>query len=185
VSKLKPAIFLDRDGVINQNRADYVKTWDEYVFLPNVFSPLCSLAQTDYAIVVISNQSPIGRGLVQQETIEAINARMQSEIERHGGRIDAVYYCPHKPSENCNCRKPAPGMLLQAAKDLGLDLANSYFVGDAVSDVEAAFAAGCQPIYVLTGLGQDQLPILRKRGYDGRVPIVRDLVEAVQLLSGD
>ena len=184
VSKLKPAIFLDRDGVINQNRADYVKTWDEYVFLPNVFSPLCSLAQTDYAIVVISNQSPIGRGLVQQETIEAINARMQSEIERHGGRIDAVYYCPHTPSENCNCRKPAPGMLLQAADELGLNLSSSYFIGDAVSDVEAAFAAGCQPLYVLTGLGREQLPLFHQQGYDGKVPIVRDLAEAVQLILG-
>ena len=182
---MKPAIFLDRDGVINENRSDYVKTWDEYVFLPNVFSPLRSLAQTDYAIVVISNQSPIGRGLVQQKTIEIINARMQAEIERQGGRVDAVYYCPHAPSENCNCRKPAPGMLLKAAQELEIDLACSYLVGDAVSDVEAAFAAGCQPIYVLTGLGEEQLPLFQQRGYDGVVPIVRDLSEVVQLITGD
>ena len=181
---MNPAIFLDRDGVINENRSGYVKTWDEYVFLHNVFDPLQRLAQTEHLIVIISNQSSIGRGLVCQKVIEHINGRMRVEIERQGGRVDAVYFCPHKPSDNCKCRKPAPGMLLKAAQELEIDLARSYFVGDAVSDVEAAFAAGCQPVYVLTGLGQEQLPFFRQQDYDGKVPIVRDLAEAVQLITG-
>ena len=181
---MKPAIFLDRDGVINENRSDYVKIWDEYIFFPNIFEPLKRLAKTEYVIVIISNQSPIGRGLVQQKIIENINTRMKTEIERQGGRVDAIYFCPHKPSDNCNCRKPAPGMLLLAAQELEIDLGNSYFIGDAVSDVEAAFAAGCQPVYVLTGLGRKQLPFFRQQGYDGKVPIVRDLAEAVQLITG-
>lgn len=183
MSKLRSAIFLDRDGVINQNRADYVKSWSEYNFLPGVFSALNHLARSNYLIIVISNQSPISRGLMRKKRVEDINARMQFEIEQQGGRVDAIYYCPHKPSDKCNCRKPAPGMLLQAADELEIDLASSYFVGDAVSDIEAAFAAGCQPVYVLTGLGQEQLPVLRKRGYDGKVSIVRDLAEAVHLIT--
>lgn len=181
---MKPAIFLDRDGVINENRSDYVKSWDEYQFLPNVFTPLKRLAQSDYLIVVISNQSPIGRGIVPQAVIEEINACMKAEIERHGGRIDAIYYCPHTPDDECDCRKPQPGMFLRAAKELGIDLSNSFFIGDAVSDVEAAFNAGCKPIYVLTGLGAAQLSTFQQRGYDAKVPVVKDLAEAVELVLG-
>lgn len=179
---MKIAVFLDRDGVINENRDDYVKNWNEHVFLPGVFVPLQSLAQTDYAIVVISNQSPIGHGLVQQETIEDINTRMKTEIEARGGRIDAIYCCPHTPEDDCQCRKPKPGMFLQASKELGIDLTNSFFVGDAVSDVEAAFNAGCKPVMVLTGRGREQLPRLQTLGYDGRIPVVADLASAVEYI---
>jgi D-glycero-D-manno-heptose 1,7-bisphosphate phosphatase len=95
--------------------------------------------------------------------------------------MDAIYYCPHHPDDGCACRKPKPGLLLRAARELGLDLARSYLVGDAVSDVEAARAAGCCPILVLTGRGQEQQRLLRQRGLD-RVPVVRDLAEAVALI---
>ena len=181
----RSAIFLDRDGVINHNRSDYIKSWDEYVFLPGVFAPLKLLAQSRYSIVVISNQSPIGRGLVQQDVIEDINARMKAAIEDQGGRVDAIYYCPHAPEDECDCRKPKPGMFLQAAQELDIDLASSYFIGDAVSDVEAAFNAGCKPVFVLTGRGSGQLAVLRQRSYDGRVPVVENLAEAVELIIGD
>jgi len=182
VSNLNPAVFLDRDGVINENRSDYVKSWDEYVFLPNVFEPLKRIAESEYLVVIISNQSPIGRGLVQQVVIEDINARMKAEIQQRGGRVDAVYYCPHSPDENCDCRKPKPGMFQQAADQLKIDLANSFFIGDAVSDVEAAFNVGCKPVFVLTGLGRRQLAVLRQCGYDNRVPIVDNLAAAVKLI---
>ena len=180
---MRAAVFLDRDGVINQNRSDYVKTWEEVSFLPDVFPALARLSSTPFCIVLVSNQSPIGRGILSCAEVEAINRRMVAEIERQGGRIDAVYYCPHRPDEGCDCRKPRPGMLLRAACELDLDLSGSYLVGDAVSDVEAALAAGCSPILVLTGRGTDQQPILRKRGYTS-VPIVAGLAGAVQLILG-
>lgn len=182
MSELKPAIFLDRDGVINQNRADYVKSWEEYTFLPDVFEPLKRLAESEYLIVVVSNQSPIGRGLVPQAAVEAINARMEAEIRAWGGRLDGVYYCPHAPEDNCDCRKPKPGMFFQAAAELNIDLASSYFVGDALSDVEAAFNAGCEPVFVLTGRGPEQLPLLRQRDNAADVAVVANLAAAVALI---
>ena len=180
---MRAAIFLDRDGVINQNRADYVKTWEEVSFLPGVFPALARLSRMPFCIVLVSNQSPIGRGILTSAEVEAINRRMVAEIERRGGRIDAVYYCPHRPDEGCDCRKPRPGMLLRAAGELDLDLSASYLVGDAVSDVEVALAAGCSPILVLTGRGTDQQPLLRQRGYTS-VPVAADLAGAVRLLLG-
>jgi histidinol-phosphate phosphatase family protein len=175
----RAAIFLDRDGVINENRADYVKSWEEYRFLPGVFEPLRRLAQSPFAIVVISNQSPINRGILAQSEVEEINRRMIEEIQASGGRVDAVFYCPHRPDENCHCRKPRPGLLLQAAERFELDLSRSYLVGDALSDVEAALAVGCRPILVLTGLGREQLPLLRARGYNG-YQVAADLQQAVE-----
>lgn len=178
----RPAVFLDRDGVINENRADYVKSWDEFVFLPSSLDALRSLAAACDTIVVVSNQAAIGRGLVARETVEDIHRRMGEAIRGRGGAIDAIYYCPHHPDEGCACRKPRPGMLRQAAAEHGIDLARSYFIGDTVGDVEAAIAAGCAPILVLTGLGGEQGAAMRQRGYE-HVPVVRDLAEAVALVS--
>jgi D-glycero-D-manno-heptose 1,7-bisphosphate phosphatase len=178
----RPAVFLDRDGVINENRPDHVKSWDEFVFLPGVFEPLRLLARVGRPIVVVSNQAVINRGLVSRETVEGIHRQMCAEIAHHGGRVDAVYYCPHRPDESCECRKPRPGLLLRAASELRLDLARSYFIGDAFSDVEAALAAGCSPVLVLTGRGQGQSILLRER--DDHVPVVSDLAGALGLISG-
>ncbi len=179
---MRSAVFLDRDGVINANRADYVKCWTEFVFLPGVFEALQCLSESRRLVVVVSNQSAVGRGLTAPESVEAIHGCMRTEIERRGGRIDAVFHCPHRPDEDCECRKPRPGLLLRAARELGLDLARSYLVGDAVSDVEAALAAGCTPLLVLTGRGADQQRLLAERGHVG-VPVVRDLAEAVSWIA--
>lgn len=179
--QLKRAVFLDRDGVINQNRVDHVKSWEEFVFLPGVFAPLRLLAQTSHPIVVISNQAVIGRGLTSQASVEQINLQMSAEIAGRGGRVDGVYYCPHRPEDNCDCRKPRPGMLLRAAREMALDLSRSFLVGDAVSDIEAALAVGCSPIFVLTGRGQQQYPLLQQRGLD-HIAVVRDLAAAVAII---
>lgn len=178
----RPAIFLDRDGVINENRADYVKSWEEFVFLPGSTGALRALAHVSAPIVVVSNQSAIGRGLVGHETVEGIHRRMRAAICEEGGQIDAVYYCPHCPGEGCCCRKPRPGLLLRAADELMIDLERSYFIGDAIGDMEAAMAAGCSPILVLTGLGCAQGAALRERGYE-HIPVVKDLGEAVDLVT--
>jgi len=154
---LRKAVFLDRDGVINENQRDYVKSWDEFEFLPGALASLRRLASTPYAIVVVSNQSAINRGLVSRAEVNAINDRMLREIEEAGGRIDGVYICPHRPDEGCSCRKPEPGLLHQAASELDIDLASSYLVGDALCDMQAALTTHCVPLLVLTGRGQEEL----------------------------
>ena len=174
------AVFLDRDGVINENRSDYVKSWEEFKFLPGVFVPLKRLAQSDFAVIIITNQSVINRGIVSRTVLEReIHARMVKEITTHGGRIDAIFYCPHRPDEDCFCRKPRPGLLLQAAKEMNIDLSSSYVIGDALCDVEAGLAVGCTPFLVLTGRGRDQLSSLKIRKPE-KFYVVADLGEAVE-----
>jgi len=177
----RPAVFLDRDGVLNQNRADYVRTWEQVEFLPGVFEAMQRLAGSPFMVVVVTNQSAVGRGLMTVEGLAAINGGIVQQVQQAGGRIDAVYTCPHRPDEGCPCRKPRPGMLLQAAQDLGIDLERSYLVGDAISDMEAALSAGCQPVMVRTGRGRKQAAGLADNGLEA-VPVVADLGEAVDLI---
>lgn len=150
-------ILLDRDGVINENRADYVKSWDEFRFLPGAREAIARLTAAGHRIVVCTNQAAIARKLLTIETIEDIHRRMLAEIAETGGRIERVYYCPHGKDEHCPCRKPRPGLLFQARDELGLDLRDAIFIGDSITDMQAALAAGVFPILVLTGLGMGQL----------------------------
>jgi D-glycero-D-manno-heptose 1,7-bisphosphate phosphatase len=140
------AIFLDRDGIINVDSPAYIKSWEEFRFAPGSLEFLRYLAETDCLIVVVSNQSAIGRGLTTEEKLKEIHERMAAEVTESGGRIDAIYYCPHSPDEGCACRKPMPGLLQRAANELNIDLANSFMLGDKASDVEAGRAAGCRTI---------------------------------------
>jgi len=151
---LRSAVFLDRDGVIIENRADYVKSLAERKFIPGAVEALARLAATDWLVVIVTNQAAIGRHIITRETAEAINENVVQTIAAAGGRIDGVYVCPHHPADRCTCRKPAPGLLLQAAAELGIDLAASVMIGDAASDVQAALAAGVKPVFVLTGLAE-------------------------------
>jgi D-glycero-D-manno-heptose 1,7-bisphosphate phosphatase len=151
------AIFLDRDGVICKNRPDHVKSWAEFEFLPGVKESLAALSRLDLPLIVITNQAAIGRGLMTVELLEDIHQRMVTEIAAHGGRIDRIIYCPHRPEDGCDCRKPKPGMLVQAAAEIGIDLTRSYLVGDAATDVQAGQQVGCHNILVLTGRGVEQL----------------------------
>lgn len=151
------AVFLDRDGVICRNRDDYVKSWEEFVFLPGAREALARLARSSLHIVIVTNQSAVNRGIVSASVVEEIHTRMTRVIEAAGGRVDLVKYCPHRPDEGCDCRKPRPGMLLAAAEELQVSLRQSYLVGDARSDVQAGQAVGCQCYLVLTGRGRDQL----------------------------
>lgn len=175
---LRRAVFLDRDGVINRNCADHVKSWAEFEFLPGALASLQRLAQLPCLVIVVSNQSIIGRGLVSQAVVDEIHQRMMAEIDAAGGRIDAVFYCPHQPDEGCGCRKPQPGLLLQAARELAIDLTRSFLIGDAESDVRAAQAAGCLPLLVRTGRGQAQELLLRQQGLN-HVLVIDDLASAV------
>ena len=171
------AIFLDRDGVICKNRSDHVKNWEEFQFLPEVKSALADLSQLELPIVVVTNQAIINRGLVTADIVNEIHRRMTAEVAANGARVDRVFYCPHRPDEKCKCRKPEPGMLLQAASEMGIDLAGSYMVGDATTDLIAGDRVGCQTFLVLTGRGKSQL-WLAFRSMSNRFAITRNLNEA-------
>ncbi|GAB4530999.1 MAG: D-glycero-beta-D-manno-heptose 1,7-bisphosphate 7-phosphatase [Anaerolineae bacterium] len=156
------AIFLDRDGVICENRSDHVKSWDEFEFLPGAKESVAALSQLGMPIIVVTNQAIVGRGMVPDRVVDDIHRRMVAELEDHGGRISRVVYCPHRPEDRCPCRKPEPGMLYQVADEMGIDLSRSYMVGDAATDLLAGQRAGCQLYLVLTGRGMQQLvPSLR------------------------
>lgn len=172
------AIFLDRDGVINQERPDYVKCWQEFEFLPGSLDALELLAQLDLPIAVITNQSVIGRGIVDRQVVDDIHEQMLSRIHAHGGRIDQIFVCPHHPDAGCECRKPRPGLLLQAQDMFNVDLSECLFVGDSITDFLAAQAAGCQSILVRSGRQGDQLDALIPT--DSPVLVVPDLMAAVE-----
>ena len=152
--QMRSAVFVDRDGVINTHRTDYVKNWDEFDFLPGAFEAFRKLATMPYSVIVVSNQSVIGRGLVEKDVVDDIHHRMVTAIQSRGGRVDDVIYCPHHPDAQCACRKPNPQMIFQVSSRENLDIASSYFIGDSPSDVGAAVAAGCTPVLVLTGRGR-------------------------------
>jgi D-glycero-D-manno-heptose 1,7-bisphosphate phosphatase len=150
-------IFLDRDGVINENRSDYVKSWNEFHFLPESLEAIAKLTQAGYRIIVCTNQAGIARGSISLGALEDIHRRMRTEVANAGGYIDAIYYCPHAKDANCACRKPRPGMLLRAHDELHVDLSESILIGDSITDIRAGQAAGVHCMLVLTGLGREQL----------------------------
>lgn len=153
----QPAIFLDRDGVIIENCSNYVRSWDDVVLFPEAIEALAAIRDSAYRIVLVTNQSAVGRGHITIETASAINDRLLSLIHDAGGRVDEVYMCPHGPDDGCGCRKPLPGLLLRAAEELDIDLPQSVMIGDAVSDIQAGQAAGVREAILLrTGRGRDQ-----------------------------
>lgn len=179
-----PGIFLDRDGVIIENRPDYVKRWDEVQFLPGTLHSLAGCKDSPYRIIIITNQAGIGRGLISRTEVYEINRRILAEIDLAGGRIDAIYVCPHTPEENCACRKPQPGMILQAAADLHIDLPRSMLIGDNISDLQAGRSAGVgQLALVRTGLGEAFASQLQAANLSA-VPVFADLAQALAEILG-
>lgn len=161
---MQPAIFIDRDGVIIENRALYVRTWDDVEIFPQALAALALPALARYRVVIVTNQAGIGKGLIPLETAHEINRRLVEIIRRAGGRVDGVYMCPHAPGDGCACRKPQPGLILQAAGELDLDLGQSILIGDALSDVQAGHAAGIPTtILVRTGRGAEQERLIDPR----------------------
>ncbi len=179
---MKTAVFLDRDGVIIGNRPDHVKTWAEVRFLDGAFDALSQLAALPLAVVVVSNQGAVGRGILTLEQAWEVQSKIVEAVRSRGGRVDASYLCPHHPDAGCACRKPAPGMLQQAARELGLDLERCWLVGDAVSDLQAARTVGARGILVRTGRGREQ-EIESLAGWNGRCAVVDDLPAAVRLIA--
>lgn len=175
------AIFLDRDGVINVNRLDHVKSWEEFEFMPGVLESICTLTLTGLPIFIVTNQAIVNRKVVTAAIIEGIHCRMIAEIEKAGGSIKKVYYCPHDNDESCTCRKPEPGMLNQAADEFEIDLKQSFMVGDAWTDVQAGLKVGARSIMVMTGRGP-QFVANCFLEHPVRVGVACDLADAVQLI---
>lgn len=152
-----PVVFLDRDGVINENRDDHVKSWDEFRFIPGTLSAIHMLREAGFHVFVVTNQAVVGRGMMTPAMLEDIHDRMVTSISAAGGKIHDIRYCPHTPEQDCSCRKPKPGMLLDLAARWHVDLSHAFLVGDALTDIEAATSAGCRSILVKTGRGTEQL----------------------------
>jgi D-glycero-D-manno-heptose 1,7-bisphosphate phosphatase len=148
------AILLDRDGVLDHDRVDYVKNADELVMIDGVPEAVAALGDAGYAVLVVTNQSCVGKGILPMAGVRAIHELIQRNLGAAGGRVDAFYICPHAPDDGCDCRKPAPGMMLQAQEDWGFDPAETWLVGDATRDILAGQAAGCRTALVRTGKGE-------------------------------
>ena len=162
--KMNRAVFLDRDGVITKDPPHYAHRIDQLKLIPKSAEAIRALNENEFKVVIVSNQSGVARGYYQESDIEIFNSAMKKELEKRGAYIDAIYYCPHYSEAQieaymmvCDCRKPEPGMLKHAEKDLNLDLKRSFLVGDKMTDIEAGYSAGCKTILVLTGHGNDEV----------------------------
>jgi D-glycero-D-manno-heptose 1,7-bisphosphate phosphatase len=175
------AVFLDRDGVINDNRLDYVKTWSEFQFLPGAVDAIRRMCRAGCRVFVISNQAVIGRGLVSHHVVDTVNGLMLRDLDHVGAHVEAVAYCPHRPDQDCPCRKPRPALLLKLAFGHGVNLKHSVLIGDALSDLEAGTAVGCETILVLSGRGREQYARAQAQGKRDIV-VAKDLVEASELV---
>ncbi|MCK9990120.1 MAG: D-glycero-D-manno-heptose 1,7-bisphosphate phosphatase [Rugosibacter sp.] len=147
-------IILDRDGVINMDSAQFIKSPDEWKPIPGSLAAIARLNQAGYRVVVATNQSGVGRGLFDMDTLNAIHEKMVKSLAQVGGRLDAIFFCPHTSTDNCNCRKPRAGMLHEIAKRLNADLTGVPAVGDALRDLQAAVTVSAKPYLVLTGKGK-------------------------------
>lgn len=147
-------VILDRDGVINQDSDQYIKSPAEWKPVKGSMEAIARLTQDGYRVVVATNQSGIARGLFDMSTLNAIHDTMHKAASLAGGRIEAIFFCPHAATDGCACRKPQPGLLLEISRRLNIPLAGVPFVGDSLKDLQAAVAAGAQPVLVLTGKGR-------------------------------
>ncbi len=172
-------VLLDRDGVINHDSDDYIKSADEWQAIPGSLEAIALLNQQGYQVIVISNQSGIGRGFYNEQTLAQIHQKMQQQSKQHGGQIEAIYYCPHLASDHCLCRKPKPGLLLNFAQHYQQSLDSVYFVGDKLSDIQAATNAGAKPILVKTGKGQKTLT----DNPELTLPVFENLYDAAKFIT--
>ncbi len=177
-------IILDRDGVINEDSDDYIKSPEEWIPIPGSLDAISRLNHAGYAVAVASNQSGIARGYFDLETLSAMHNKMEDMLSQMGGRVDAMFFCPHGPKDGCDCRKPKPGLLTDISNRFQTGLKNVMFVGDTVKDVRAAEAAGATPVLVKTGKGEHTLNQLAEHDMD-HIPVYDDLADVVTTLLDD
>ncbi|MEE8387741.1 MAG: D-glycero-beta-D-manno-heptose 1,7-bisphosphate 7-phosphatase [Acidiferrobacterales bacterium] len=177
-------IILDRDGTINEDSDDYIKSPDEWIPLPGSVEAIGRLTRAGYRVVVATNQSGIARGLYDMDTLNRIHTKMINAARDHGGEIDGIFFCPHGPDDHCDCRKPKPGLFTEIATRLKTNLGGVYAVGDSESDVTAASEGGAIPVLVRTGKGERTLAKPEKDAFEG-VPVFDDLAAFTDsLLNG-
>lgn len=165
-------IILDRDGVINEDSDDYIKSVDEWIPIPGSLEAINRLKKAGYLVTVATNQSGISRGLFNEDVLHDINGKMHRLLARRGASVDGIFYCPHGPQDNCTCRKPKPGLLFQIAKQFDINLAETVFVGDSISDIRAAEMANAIPVLVRTGKGEQ---VMQNYPEAVNVPVYDDL----------
>ncbi len=171
-------VLVDRDGVINRRIVGgYVTAWEDFQFLPGVLEGLALLARHHIQTLVISNQACIGKGILAPAALENITRLFVRQIEDHGGRIGGVYYCPHRPEDACECRKPKPGLILQAQREFGFSLTEAYVIGDSLTDVAAAEAAGCPALLIA-----EDGAALRKAASPALAGVFPNLFEAARFI---
>ena len=174
----KKLIILDRDGVINHDSDDYIKSPDEWRPIHGSLEAIAALHRAGFSVVVVSNQSGVGRGLYSEATLAEIHEKMLAAVEAAGGKLAGIYYCPHPPEAGCDCRKPLPGMLTRLEEELGLTPLGAPLIGDKESDLELARRVGARPILVRSGYGAETLAAINDPG----VECYEDLADAVKAL---
>ncbi len=152
-----PLIILDRDGVINEDSDDYIKSPSEWMPIAGSMEAIGRLTQHDYRIIIVTNQSGLGKKMFTLDALNAIHMKMNTHLAQCGGIIDAVFFCPHAPKDNCNCRKPKPGLYNEVSERLRMPLSKVFCVGDKMTDIKAIQRAGGKPILVQTGKGQNEI----------------------------
>jgi len=175
-------VILDRDGVINFDSDQFIKSPQEWQPIPGSLEAIARLCQAGYRVVVVSNQSGVGRGLFDMSTLNAIHAKMHKLVGQAGGRIDAVFFCPHAADSRCECRKPKPGLFPEIAARVHRDLRGVPAVGDSLRDLQAALAVGARPILVKTGKG---VRTLEGGQMPEGTPVYEDLADAVQAILAE
>lgn len=171
-------IILDRDGVINEDSDNYIKSPDEWIPIPGSLDAIALLNHAGYSVAIASNQSGIARGYFSLQTLAAMSVKMNDLLSPLGGRIDAFIFCPHGPRDGCDCRKPKPGMLTEIGNRFQTSLANVLFVGDNINDVNAAQAAGAKPVIVKTGKGEQTASMIAENNIKN-IPVYNDLADVV------
>lgn len=180
---VRRAVFLDRDGTINVEK-EYLHRSEEFAFIPGAPEAIRLLKEAGFLVIVVTNQSGIGRGYYDEAAVHRLHRYMDGELANFGTAVDAYYLCPHHPLHGigdyrleCGCRKPLPGMLLEAAGDFEIDLAASFLIGDKAADMEAGLAAGCRPLLVRTGYGEKDALLLKDK-----VPVYDDILAAARAI---
>jgi len=174
-------VVLDRDGVINQDSGEFIKSVAEWQPIPGSLEAIAALTRAGYRVAVVTNQSGVGRGLFSEQTLEAIHAHMSKAVSDAGGQLAGVYYCPHHPDAGCDCRKPKTALLRRLERDLGVSLEGVPFVGDRMSDVGAADAVGARALLVRTGTGEATARALGKRN----IELFDDLAAAARAILAE
>lgn len=171
-------VLLDRDGVINHDSDDYIKSPDEWNPIEGSLEAIALLNKHGFKVAVITNQSGLSRGFYDETVLAEMHKKMHQMTEAKGGKIEAIYYCPHSPEDQCSCRKPKPGLLKEFSSDFNKSLSDVYFIGDKLADIQAANEAGANPMLVKTGKGQNTLD----KHPDINAPIFRNLYDAAKFI---